>query len=250
MNRKQGFYAAGKFIQCKGIIFDKDGTLIDIIPMLLALGKERCKHLSSRVKPEAVSLARQFVGLDIEAGKVEPYGPLASASWRDEIAVTACALWLSGLPWYQAYDLAKESLDMANKTLDVTEGVHLLRGVKESVMTLKDSGLSLFVATSDGKHRTKLMLDHVGLTGYFDLIVSADDVRYIKPSPHAVEICAASIGVSPEELAVVGDTPQDGIMGKNAGSKTIGVLSGLGTHKDLEPYFDVILPGVGDLKPA
>jgi len=237
-------------LSCKGIVFDKDGTLIDIYSMLSALGRERHKQLASRVNESALSFLGKCTGFDSKTQKVEPYGPLASAARRDEVAVAACALWLAGIPWFKAIAIAKESYDEADRNLDVTRDAYLLPGVKQTLASLHAKGFYLFVATSDGHDRTEKMLSHLGIAEYFKLIVAADDVKNPKPAPEAVEVCAKSANVSPKDLIVVGDTPQDAIMGRKAGAKTIGVLTGVAPRADLEKYCDLVISGVKNIEPV
>ncbi|QUL97766.1 MAG: HAD family hydrolase [Candidatus Fermentithermobacillus carboniphilus] len=246
----QGIYAGDTFLPCKGVAFDKDGTLIDIFSMLSRLGQERYRHISSAVGKDALQFYRKCTGFDPATGKVDPYGPLASASRRDEVAVAACALWLAGIPWYKAIALAREAYDRADQTLDPTEGVRLLPGVKDALISLSQSGLRLSVVTSDGHIRTQKMLSFLGIADLVDLIVAADDVENPKPSPDAVMLVAKNMNISPSQIVVVGDTPQDAIMGKEAGAKTVGVLSGVAPRQDLERFFDIVIEGVKDIRPA
>ena len=83
------------------------------------------------------------MGFDSKTGEVSPLGPLAGATRRDEVAVTACALWLEGIPWYQAISIAKEAYDQADATLDVTKDAYLLPGAHSCVTSLAESGLTL-----------------------------------------------------------------------------------------------------------
>ncbi len=250
MSNTTGIYAAKKLIPCKSVIFDKDGTLIDIWSMLSALGRERLRHLSARVKDEALDAVNKAVGFDPVAGDIAPFGPLASAAKRDEVAVTAGALWQKGLPWHQAYAIAQECYDEADRTLDITSGLRLLPGVPELLASLQASGLSLFIATSDSHDRAERMLSHLGLTQYFTAIVGADEVSHTKPDPEAVLVCAARAGAAPSDMVVVGDGPQDALMGRRAGAKAVGVLTGVGSFDDLQGYCDAVLPGVQDIRPA
>lgn len=245
-----GIVAAKRFFPCKGVVFDKDGTLIDIFPLLSALGHERLRHLAARVRHNALASVERCMGFDSKTGEVSPLGPLAGATRRDEVAVTACALWLEGIPWYQAISIAKEAYDQADATLDVTKDAYLLPGAHSCVTSLAESGLTLFIATSDGHERAENMLDSLGILGYFHSIVAADDVTEPKPSPESVLVCANRLGISPEELVVVGDAPQDAIMARRAGCKSIGVLTGVSSFDMLEGYCDLVLPGVLDIRPA
>lgn len=250
MSNITGIVAAKRLFPCKGVVFDKDGTLIDIFPMLEVLARERRKHLSSRVKPEALEIVDRCVGFDPETGRIEPFGPLASAARRDEVAVAACGLWLAGIPWHQAISIAKEAFDDADRTLDVAKGVVLFPGVQECLKNLREKGLRLFVITSDGHQRTERMLSHTGILQFFDLVVAADDVANVKPSPDALQKCAEVSGLSPSDLVVVGDAPQDALMARRAGSRTIGVLTGVGSYESLEGLCDIVIPSVRDISPA
>ena len=250
MSIRTGIYASKEFIPCRGLVFDKDGTLIDIWPMLAALARERMRHLSSRVKGEAVEAVNAAVGFDPLTGAISPFGPLASAPKRDEIAVAAGALWRRGIPWHQAYAIAKDSYDEADRTLDITKDLQLLPGVPETLSALRDSGLVIFLVTSDSHERTERMLDHLGILRLFSKIVGADDVARSKPDPEAVLLCAKSQNLSPSELLVVGDAPQDALMARRSGARSLGVLTGVATYQDLEGLCDAILPGVKDIRPA
>jgi phosphoglycolate phosphatase len=247
---KSGINAARQFFPCRGVVFDKDGTLIDIWTMLAALARERLMHLSARVKGEALEAVNRAVGFDPLTGNIAPFGPLASAARKDEIAVAAAALWQKGIPWHQAYAIARDSYDEADRTLDITLGLRLFAGIQETLAALKDSGLLLFVVTSDSHDRTDRMLAHLGILQHLTRIVGADEVTHAKPDPEAVLLCAREHDLSPPDLVVVGDGPQDALMGRRAGARTIGVLTGVASYEDLEGYCDVVLPSVQDIRPA
>lgn len=250
MPHESGILAAREFIPCKGLVFDKDGTLIDIWPMLNALGRERMRHLSHRVRGEALESVAKCTGYDWHTGRAAPFGPLASATRRDEIAVAACGLYLAGIPWHQAYTMCREACDEADRTLDVTKDTLEIDGAARTLASLHESGLALYVATSDSHGRSEKMLEHAGLARFFRRIVGSDDVSSCKPDPEAVLICAADLGVSPSELVVVGDGPQDSLMARKAGARPVGVLTGVGTYQDLHGLSEVVLPSVADIRPA
>lgn len=250
MPRETGILAARQMVPCKGVIFDKDGTLIDIWPMLTALGRERMRQLSFRVREEALDSVARCTGFDRRTGTTAPFGPLASAARRDEVAVAACGLCLAGIPWHQAYSISREAYDEADRALDVTRDTIIVPGALEALMSLHKAGLALYVATSDGHDRTQRMLTHVGISGLFRRIVGADDVSNVKPDAEAVLLCAQDLGVSTKELVVVGDGPQDALMARRAGARPVGVLTGVGSYQDLDGLCDVVLPSIADIRPA
>ena len=59
------------------------------------------------------------------------------------------------------------------------------------------------------------------------------------------------LGVPAGRTAVVGDSPADMRMGRSAGAgMTIGVLTGVGSHADLDPLADLVLDSVASLQDA
>jgi phosphoglycolate phosphatase len=77
-------------------------------------------------------------------------------------------------------------------------------------------------------------LEKVDLARYFQCVVTALNTRFPKPSPKALVECAKRLGVEVGECAIVGDSVADVRAGKNAGAKTVAVLSGIFTKKELE----------------
>jgi len=73
-----------------------------------------------------------------------------------------------------------------------------------------------------------------GLLPFFALVVGGDSVPHKKPAPDPVLQAAATLGVTPGECAVVGDTEADVQAGKAAGARSIGVTWGYGTRARLE----------------
>ena len=57
-----------------------------------------------------------------------------------------------------------------------------------------------------------------------------------------------AVGQSPAATVMVGDTPHDLRMGRNAGAGlVVGVLTGAAGERDLQPHADIVLPGIKDL---
>lgn len=69
---------------------------------------------------------------------------------------------------------------------------------------------------------------------YFKAVVTALNVKKPKPFPDALLIAAEKLGVPISECVVVGDSIVDIQAGKSAGAKTVAVLSGLFSRKELE----------------
>ncbi|MEM1563693.1 MAG: HAD family hydrolase [Candidatus Bathyarchaeia archaeon] len=91
-------------------------------------------------------------------------------------------------------------------------------------------------------------LGKVGLAKYFQCVVTALNTKFPKPSPKALVDCARRLDVEVDECAIVGDSVADVRAGKNAGAKTVAVLSGIFTREELEKEKpDLIIKDIGEL---
>ncbi|MDH5483288.1 MAG: HAD family hydrolase [Candidatus Bathyarchaeota archaeon] len=91
-------------------------------------------------------------------------------------------------------------------------------------------------------------LENFGLEKYFQHIMTALDTRNPKPAPDALIECARQLGIQTRDCIFVGDSVADVKAGKNAGVKTVAVLSGIFSRKELEKEKpDLILENVNQL---
>ena len=91
-------------------------------------------------------------------------------------------------------------------------------------------------------------LEGFGLAKYFQKVVTAFDTLNPKPSPEALLECSKQLKVEACECVVVGDSVVDIRAGKNAGAKTVAVLSGIFSREELEKEKpDLILESVKEL---
>lgn len=101
----------------------------------------------------------------------------------------------------------------------------LYPGVPDLVARLKDAGL--LVAAVTGTNR-KNVDNHLGaLTGRFDAIVTADDVKRTKPHPEPYLAALAKLDVEPEEAIVVENATLGIRSAKAAGLRVVAVTSTL-----------------------
>jgi HAD superfamily hydrolase (TIGR01509 family) len=64
---------------------------------------------------------------------------------------------------------------------------------------------------------TRDVLDHFNLSQYFDLVVSASDVRFPKPHPESMERILETFRVEPHEVLYVGDSQVDEALALSTG---------------------------------
>jgi phosphoglycolate phosphatase len=122
-------------------------------------------------------------------------------------------------------------------------------GLKESLTALHQRGFRMGVATNDstaGAQQTILML---GIAGMFDAAYGYDAVARPKPAADTVLAFCELTGLTPAEVAMVGDNGHDIEMAHNAGcGLSVGVLSGTGTRVTFErARASAIIGSVADL---
>ena len=144
--------------------------------------------------------------------------------------------WALHYPWEgkSARAVADEILDdiIASSKQSAT----VLKGVEHSLKLLKKHNYKVGLASSSPKHMIDALVDHFGLTKYFDCITSADAVDFGKPHPAVFLHCAASLGSKHNECLVLEDSVNGMIAGKAARMKVIVVPDAL--HFD-DPRFSL-----------
>lgn len=71
------------------------------------------------------------------------------------------------------------------------------------------------------------------MTGYFSLVVGAEEVSKHKPEPEAVLVSVETLKVPLNQSVVIGDSSFDLDMARNAGVDAIGVTTGIHTREHL-----------------
>jgi HAD superfamily hydrolase (TIGR01509 family) len=110
-----------------------------------------------------------------------------------------------------------------------------LPNVEQTLHTLsRHFALALITLRYVVKNQVIDELEHLGLRKHFRAIVTALDVEKPKPFPDALLVAANILGVPIGQCAIVGDSVVDIQAGKSAGAKTIAVLTGLFSRRELE----------------
>lgn len=93
----------------------------------------------------------------------------------------------------------------------------LLKGVSSFVRALHKKKFQLAIATSGHTPRkAREILAKVGLSEYFSVIVSGDDVQKSKPAPDIYLVTAKKLQVDPSQCLVLEDAPNGVTAGKAA----------------------------------
>ena len=91
-------------------------------------------------------------------------------------------------------------------------------------------------------------LERFDLAKYFQNVVTSRDTKNPKPSPEALIKCSKQLDVKIGDCIVVGDSVVDVRAGKNAGARTVAVLSGIFSLEELRREKpDLILENINEL---
>ena len=111
---------------------------------------------------------------------------------------------------------------------------YLYEGVKETLDYLNKNQIKVSLLTTKGQDQAEKIIDHFNLRKSFNYIMGRRDGLAHKPSPEPLIVICKDLQVEPAETLFVGDTELDIQCGKDAGSKTCGVLYGYRTKEQIE----------------
>ena len=185
-------------IMIKGIIFDMDGVLIDTPKFAwrshnLLLSKFK-KHVSDEEIPEylgrslidQVNQLRKTFNIDIN---IEEY-----------------------IKEFEEHAQHYMGNIQKNEAL-----VNLLEKLKKKYV--------LGVATSSNKDRTSTILKNLGVSEFFNVVITADDVKKHKPDPAIFFEAAKKLNITPNESVVIEDALNGIEAAKSGNMRTIGLVT-------------------------
>ncbi|GAU79204.1 HAD family hydrolase [Fusibacter sp. 3D3] len=208
----------------KGILFDKDGTLIEFESTWHSILNAVFKVLDEMGYPADMGLFKKHAGYRDDGFEKESAIQYLStteivkewarlSSKREEVAV-------------------KEIIEVFEQvTSDDNIDVTLLTGTVDALNYLTEKKYCLGIATADTMASCRKSLQKVDILGYFDFIGADDGV--ICPKPHAEmgELFCKRFNLTPDEVLVVGDSIADYEFAKAFGGHFIGIRS---TYSNLE----------------
>ena len=192
----------------KAVIFDIDGTLVDSVDLHAQAWKEAFKHFGKDIPFEMVRHqigkgGDQLVPVFFSREELEEFG--------EELEKFRGELFKS----------------------DFLKRVRSFPKVRDLFLRLKDDGKKIALASSAKEDELKIYkeLTHIG-----DLVeeeTSSDDVEKSKPHPDIFAVALDRLDLDPEEALAVGDTPYDAEAAGKLGLRTIGMLCGGFTEREL-----------------
>jgi phosphoglycolate phosphatase len=237
---------SGHASSIRAILFDKDGTLIDFRKTWLAAYRGAAAELAevAGLDPGFVDILLARHGYDPATDSFAAESPLLWATTRDQAVLWGAEVELAGV------DDVERRLERHFSDLDAYPPVPVtdLVGLFER---LRRRGFKLGVATMDSTAAAEATLARFAARELIDFVAACDSSHGIKPAPGMVLGFCAATGVTPGEVAVVGDHLADLAMARAAGAGlAIAVLTGGCPAAALAAEADLVLPSIADLEPA
>jgi phosphoglycolate phosphatase len=227
----------------EGLLFDKDGTLVDFDatwgPAVYAVMRRLAG--GDRGRLERLMDASHFVE---ESRRLMPSSPLVAGSTDDY-----------GPVW--AHVLARPADEAFFREVD---GLLRLHGL-ETLTPIGDPaglfarlarrGVALGIATNDSEASARAQARALGLEALCPWVVGYDSGHGSKPDPGMVSAFVAQTGLAPHAIGMVGDSTHDLRAARAAGVVAIAVLTGprrAAARADVAPHADHVVGSIAELE--
>ncbi|MBU1905374.1 MAG: HAD family hydrolase [Candidatus Omnitrophica bacterium] len=193
------------------IVFDLDGTLVDAYRAIIRSFNYTMQRLGYPRQSDLI--IRRAVG------------------WGDGSLLE---------PFLKKKDL-KEALSIyrMHHQAALLKGSRVFPWAKKALRRLKSAKYKLAVATNRPTKFTGILMDHLGLTKYFNYVLCSDVLKRGKPDPEILRKIMQRFNLNPKQTIYVGDMNIDVQTGRRAGVKTVIVATGSSSRREIKkekPY--------------
>jgi beta-phosphoglucomutase family hydrolase len=164
----------------KGLIFDLDGTLVDSMPLHFEGWKKACERFGASIDTAFLKFHTGIPGWAIAAAIIENSGLNGSVT---------------------AEQIMKVKIEEFNNSQ------HLIKPVEPVAEIVRKYFGKLPMAVGTGGHREAVerTLEVTDMRKYFEIVVTANDVKHHKPHPETFLKCAELMKVEPTYIEVFED---------------------------------------------
>lgn len=229
-----------KSSEIRGILFDKDGTLVDFNRTWFGITMELA-HMAAKGDETQARALVEAGGYDWEMQKFRGGSVVAAGTINDVVD-----LWHPELTLEQKRQRIREYDDYTSR--EGSRRAVGIDGLHATLEALVAQGFVLGIATNDSEAGARATAEALGLTSLFAVIIGYDSVARAKPHADQLHFFAAKTELPTDAIAMVGDNSHDLEMAHAAGAGlAIGVLSGNSTLEDLAHLSDAILGSIAEL---
>lgn len=230
----------------RGVLFDKDGTLIDFYDLWekAALTVIPAFMEENQIPKEDAMEENLLETLGVFEGKADREGSLSYASLGEIAENMQKALEERGICASQSIIQKQITFLFSAYISNEQTSFKPLADLEAVFKSLKAQGIYIGLATADTILSTTNCIEKLGVKEYFDFIGSNDGSMQLKPAPDMLEAFADKMEIMTEEVLVVGDTYNDICFAQQCGSLSAGVLCGISGVEDFYGEADYLLETV------
>lgn len=130
--------------------------------------------------------------------------------------------------------LRNEVLSIAEKyEMEAGKTTNLLPGAVETLKELKKDNLKIGLCTTSSEKAARYIIRSFKIEDFFEVLISRDKVKYVKPSTEQFEKALKTLGIRPKATLVIGDSPADIESGKELKAIAVGLTTGISTKEQL-----------------
>jgi phosphoglycolate phosphatase-like HAD superfamily hydrolase len=197
----------------EAILFDLDGTLIETDDQVVAALARYLAPLTRFLPLTPTALARRLV------------------MWAETPGNALMTLF--------------DTVGLDDNILAIGDALRRLRGLHprpnlplvagaDAILFTLSRHYRLAIVTTRGRRDVEAFLTQHDLAHLFNLIVTRESTRRLKPHPAPIRFAAEELGVPPRCCVMVGDTTTDVRSARAAGAWVVATLSGFGERHELE----------------
>ena len=211
----------------KAVIFDMDGTMAHTEPL----------HF------------RAFSAIFEEFGATWEYDEfIKKYSGTGSHNIISGVLQDRGKTYKDLDALALKKKDIYRQLVESAE-IAVVDGLYEFIEMLKTEGVPYLIASGTNADNVRSVLERIGLSTDFPVIVSGEDIKRAKPAPDIFLLAAEHLGAKPDDCMVLEDAVAGVKAAKTAKMYCVGFtttttaerLKGAGADMVVEDYFGLML---------
>lgn len=237
-------------MKIKGILLDKDGTLIEFektwhkVFQNIFQELERVYGLTKK-ETKKLKIRSGFREQGFEKESLIQYAPVEEIlnQWMDELKLEEEA---KGRNTGITKKSLGELLERHSKGPDAK--IIPLDHTLETIEKFHEKGYILGIATADSKESTIHNLQLLKIESYFQFLGCDDGYFRGKPDPHMGEEFCKKFGLRPSEVLYVGDSLTDMVFAEKCGFHFVGIK---GSHNEYESFTEnnyPVIENIGELE--
>ena len=211
------------------VLIDVDGTLVDSVPDLAYCVDAMMRELDMPERGE--QRVRHWVGNGVER--------LVKRSLINQLEGEPDeALYARALPVFEAF--YRENTSKRSR---------LYPGVQEALDFLQTTGVRIGCVTNKASQFTLPLLQDLGVSDYFEIIICGDMVERKKPDPMPLLQAAEQLETEPRASMMLGDSMSDVKAARAAGFQIVCMSYGYNHGEDIREYNpDAVVDSMAEIK--